>query len=118
MHHKAINMTPCPADQAAAQSTQLAARHQCSLFALLHHTTIWRHRQSCPYVRNITYPCTPGTRRLSFPQLIGFGLSLFSKASNQARLNLLAKGLPGLVAMLVGLAPTLGDYYGTKSKKQ
>lgn len=63
-------------------------------------------------------PCTACARRLSFPQLIGFGLSLFSKASNQARLNLLAKGLPGLVAMLVGLAPTLGDYYGTKSKKQ
>lgn len=41
----------------------------------------------------------------------GFGLSLFAKSSNQARLDLLAKGLPGLVVMLSGLVPTLGNYY-------
>lgn len=45
--------------------------------------------------------------RLSFPQLIGFGLSLFAKSSNSARLNLLSKGLPGLVVMLARLAATL-----------
>jgi lycopene beta-cyclase len=60
----------------------------------------------------------PAARRLSFLQLIGFGLSLFTKASNEARLNLLAKGLPGLVVMLAGLVPTLGDYYGSKSGKK
>jgi len=41
--------------------------------------------------------------RLTFSQLIGFGLSLFQHASNPARLNLLVKGLPGLVVMLVRL---------------
>ena len=41
--------------------------------------------------------------RLNFAQLIGFGLSLFQHASNPARLNLLVKGLPGLVVMLVRL---------------
>ncbi|KAI3438710.1 hypothetical protein D9Q98_001130 [Chlorella vulgaris] len=41
--------------------------------------------------------------RLSFSQLIGFGLSLFAKSSNAARANLLAKGLPGLVVMLARL---------------
>lgn len=54
--------------------------------------------------------------RLSFLELIGFGLSLFAKSSNTARANLLSKGLPGLVVMLAGLVPTLGDYYGTQSK--
>jgi flavin-dependent dehydrogenase len=50
--------------------------------------------------------------RLGFTQLIGFGLSLFVKASPAARANLLARGLPGLVGMLVGLVPTVvGDYY-------
>lgn len=49
--------------------------------------------------------------RLSFPQLIAFGLSLFIKSSNNARLSLLKTGVPGLVAMLLELAPTLGDYY-------
>jgi flavin-dependent dehydrogenase len=50
--------------------------------------------------------------RLGFLQLIGFGLSLFAKSSPAARANLLARGLPGLVGMLVGLAPTVfGDYY-------
>ena len=42
--------------------------------------------------------------RLSFPQLIGFGLSLFAKSSNAARADLLIKGLPGLVVMLARLA--------------
>ena len=41
--------------------------------------------------------------RLTFWELIGFGLSLFQNASNQARANLLVKGLPGLVVMLVRL---------------
>ncbi len=45
------------------------------------------------------------------PHHAAFGLSLFSKSSNQARADLLGKGLPGLVTMLVGLAPTFGDYY-------
>lgn len=45
--------------------------------------------------------------RLSFLQLIAFGLSLFVKSSNAARANLLQKGLPGLAVMLVRLARTL-----------
>ena len=45
--------------------------------------------------------------RLTFSELIGFGLSLFAKSSNQARLNLLQKGLPGLLVMLANLAKTL-----------
>ncbi|GLC47197.1 hypothetical protein PLESTB_001621900 [Pleodorina starrii] len=49
--------------------------------------------------------------RLSFPQLIVFGLSLFVKSSNAARSSLLMRGLPGLVAMLLELGPTLGGYY-------
>jgi hypothetical protein len=63
-----------------------------------------------------THPTCPPCR-LTFLQLIGFGLSLFTKASNEARLNLLAKGLPGLVVMLGLLVPTLGDYYGVNGKK-
>lgn len=47
-----------------------------------------------------------------------FGLSLFANASNQARLDLLVKGLPGLVVMLFELAPTLGDYYGVKKEQK
>eukprot|EP00878_Enallax_costatus_P018860 GHUV01019880.1.p1 GENE.GHUV01019880.1~~GHUV01019880.1.p1 ORF type:complete len:433 (+),score=152.84 GHUV01019880.1:416-1714(+) len=54
--------------------------------------------------------------RLGFMQLISFGLSLFANSSNQARLDLLVKGLPGLLAMLLELAPTLGDYYGVKKE--
>ena len=46
--------------------------------------------------------------RLSFIELIGFGLSLFAKSSNEARLNLLVKGLPGLAGMLFGLLRTIG----------
>lgn len=46
--------------------------------------------------------------RLSFLELIGFGLSLFAKSSNEARLNLLVKGLPGLMGMLAGLTRTIG----------
>ncbi|KAK9845376.1 hypothetical protein WJX81_004833 [Elliptochloris bilobata] len=46
--------------------------------------------------------------RLTFPELIGFGLSLFVKSSNTARLNLLRKGLPGLLVMLAGLTRTIG----------
>eukprot|EP00898_Chlorokybus_atmophyticus_P008232 jgi/Chlat1/840/Chrsp104S01287 len=37
--------------------------------------------------------------RLSITELIGFGLSLFVHASNTARLNLMVKGLPGLLKM-------------------
>eukprot|EP00879_Flechtneria_rotunda_P019312 GHRR01020282.1.p1 GENE.GHRR01020282.1~~GHRR01020282.1.p1 ORF type:complete len:228 (+),score=98.40 GHRR01020282.1:845-1528(+) len=54
--------------------------------------------------------------RLGFRQLIGFGLSLFAKSSNEARLDLLTKGLPGLITMLLQLVPTLGDYYGVKKQ--
>jgi uncharacterized membrane protein YgcG len=46
------------------------------------------------------------------PCRAAFGLSLFAKSSNQSRIDLLAKGLPGLLSMLLTLAPTLGDYYG------
>lgn len=42
--------------------------------------------------------------RLSFIELIGFGLALFAKSSNAARADLLVKGLPGLVRMLARLA--------------
>lgn len=45
--------------------------------------------------------------RLTFTELIGFGLSLFAKSSNSARLNLLQKGLPGLVTTLGRLTKTL-----------
>ncbi|EFJ41647.1 hypothetical protein VOLCADRAFT_107605 [Volvox carteri f. nagariensis] len=59
--------------------------------------------------------------RLSFPQLIVFGLSLFLKSSNAARSSLLLRGIPGLLAMLVELVPTLGgaSYYpGMTSLKE
>ena len=49
--------------------------------------------------------------QLAFPQLIAFGLSLFVKSSNTARLNLLSKGLPGLVVMLARLTGTIGHNY-------
>lgn len=49
--------------------------------------------------------------QLSFPQLIGFGLSLFAKSTNAARLNLLVKGLPGLLIMLARLSSTVGYNY-------
>ncbi|QDZ18931.1 lycopene beta cyclase [Chloropicon primus] len=42
--------------------------------------------------------------RLSLPELIVFGLSLFSKSSWDMRFSLVAKGLPGLVGMLAGIA--------------
>jgi lycopene beta-cyclase len=45
--------------------------------------------------------------RLGFLELIGFGLSLFANSSNEARLNLLQKGLPGLLVMLSRLSKTL-----------
>ncbi len=45
--------------------------------------------------------------RLSFTQLIAFGLSLFVHSSNRARQDLLQKGLPGLVVMLGRLSKTL-----------
>lgn len=47
-----------------------------------------------------------------------FGLSLFANSSNQARLDLLVKGLPGLAAMLLELIPTLGDYYNVKKEQK
>lgn len=57
--------------------------------------------------------------RLSFSQLIGFGVALFFNASNEARGNLLVQGVPGLIKMLLQLAPTLTTYYpGIKSVKQ
>lgn len=56
--------------------------------------------------------------RLGFLQLIGFGLSLFANSSNQSRLDLLQKGLPGLAGMLLELAPTLGDYYGVQKEQR
>mmetsp|Transcript_12609 Transcript_12609/g.27244 ORF Transcript_12609/g.27244 Transcript_12609/m.27244 type:complete len:555 (+) Transcript_12609:195-1859(+) len=57
--------------------------------------------------------------RLSFTQLIGFGLALFMNASNSARMNLLKCGIPGLITMLIDIAPTLGNYYpNAKTVKQ
>ena len=44
--------------------------------------------------------------RLSFPQLIVFGLSLFKNCSNSARLNLITLGLPGVVKLVVKLWKT------------
>ena len=44
--------------------------------------------------------------QLTFTELIGFGLALFAKSSTAARLDLLSKGLPGLLGMLTGLATT------------
>ena len=58
----------------------------------------------------------PSSRLLSLRA--GFGLSLFAKSSNQARLDLLAKGLPGLVVMLTGLVATLGNYYKLTDKER
>lgn len=46
--------------------------------------------------------------RLGFVDLIGFGMSLFAKSSNEARLNLLQKGLPGLIVMLSRLPRLIG----------
>lgn len=44
--------------------------------------------------------------RLSFPQLMSFGLALFANSSNQARANLIFKGTPGLVSMFTNLGKT------------
>ena len=52
--------------------------------------------------------------RLTLPQLIGFGLSLFTNASNAARANLLVKGIPGLAIMLARLAQTWN--YGPQNR--
>jgi hypothetical protein len=52
------------------------------------------------------------------PVTAAFGLSLFANSSNQARLDLLVKGLPGLLGMLLELAPTVGDYYGVKKEQK
>ncbi|KAF5830051.1 chloroplast lycopene beta-cyclase [Dunaliella salina] len=49
--------------------------------------------------------------RLSFTQLIGFGLSLFVEASPETRLLLLRLGIPGVVQMLFVLLPTVTGYY-------
>ncbi len=70
--------------------------------------------------------------RLSFPQLVGFGLALFLNASNNAKANLLKQGVPGergnrvacdgvlltlarwfsgLFKMLFELVPTLSSEY-------
>ena len=56
--------------------------------------------------------------RLSFLELIGFGLSLFAKSSNEARANLLLKGLPGLLGMLLGLLRTVGYQDRLLGKRQ
>ncbi|KAK9828833.1 hypothetical protein WJX72_002308 [[Myrmecia] bisecta] len=53
--------------------------------------------------------------RLSFAELIAFGLSLFAKSSNATRANLLVKGLPGLAAMGIHLTQSLG--YNARMKK-
>jgi hypothetical protein len=55
---------------------------------------------------------------LPSPCCAAFGLSLFANSSNQARLDLLVKGLPGLLGMLLELAPTMGDYYGVKKEQK
>ncbi|KAL6745345.1 lycopene beta cyclase [Haematococcus lacustris] len=49
--------------------------------------------------------------RLSFSQLLGFGITLFFKSSNNIRIHLLKLGVPGLVRILFMLAPTLRGYY-------
>ena len=54
--------------------------------------------------------------RLSFPQLIGFGLALFFNASSSAKQNLLVQGVPGLLKMLIELVPTLSPEYYPESK--
>ena len=46
--------------------------------------------------------------RLTLPQLISFGLSLFTHASNGTKANLMVKGLPGLLSMLVRLSHSVG----------
>jgi hypothetical protein len=46
--------------------------------------------------------------QLSFPQLIAFGLSLFANSTNATRVNLVVKGLPGLLVMMVRLSLTAG----------
>lgn len=56
--------------------------------------------------------------RLGFWQLISFGLSLFTNSNNQSRVDLLSKGLPGLMGMLLELAPTVGDYYGVQKEQK
>lgn len=57
----------------------------------------------------LDYPLWSGflSMRLSFTQLISFGLALFISADNASRVNLLKMGVPGLVRMLVQLWPTL-----------
>lgn len=54
--------------------------------------------------------------RLTLPQLIGFGLALFANASNSAKGNLLVQGAPGLIKMLIELAPTVSPSYYPASK--
>lgn len=56
--------------------------------------------------------------QLSFPQLIAFGLALFAKSTNATRLNLLVKGLPGLVVMLGRLLMTTGYNYRIEKDRE
>ena len=56
--------------------------------------------------------------QLSFPQLIAFGLSLFANSNNATRLNLLVKGLPGLVVMLARLLMTTGYNYRIQKDRE
>ena len=55
--------------------------------------------------------------RLSLPELIVFGLSLFSKSSWEMRFSLVAKGLPGLIGMLTAIAKGPDSKYASEKRK-
>uniref|UniRef100_A0A7R9VJC8 lycopene beta-cyclase n=2 Tax=Chlamydomonas euryale TaxID=1486919 RepID=A0A7R9VJC8_9CHLO len=57
----------------------------------------------------LRYPLWSGflSLRLGFLQLIGFGLEFFMNSSNESRGKLLQFGVPGLIAILWELSPTL-----------
>ncbi|CAG9460804.1 unnamed protein product [Pedinophyceae sp. YPF-701] len=52
--------------------------------------------------------------RLSFFELIVFGLNLFANSCQENRINLIKQGVPGLVKMLYGLAGTLQSEVETR----
>lgn len=56
--------------------------------------------------------------QLSLPQLIAFGLALFANSTNATRLNLLVKGLPGLIVMLGRLLLTTGYNYRIQKDRE
>ena len=66
---------------------------KCIPPALQHNYTLHSYQFFC---------CRHGflSTRLTFTQLIGFGLALFLQSNNNARLNLLAQGVPGVCVPL------------------